>query len=770
MPNQPAVSIENSFIGGLKTEFTGLNFPENACTATDNCVFSLIGDVYRRVGIDYETNNTTFAGDRTIKAMSSFVWNNAGGNGTNKVLVEQIGTTLFFYKFSSATLASPLSTQKLVSTVDISTFVASGASFDPSIECEFAAGNGYLFGFHPSCDPFYVVYTFGSPDTIAGKRTTVKTRDFQGIPEIGVDDTFRPSSLSAEHSYNLPNQGWVNKPSWTASSVTSNSTSTGLHTWTVQTGLTISNGQIVNITATTSGSPITESGTVTGYNSGTGALTINISSTALAGFNSTGWTFASYAASTIDTWHTAIGNYPSNADIWWLFKNSSGVFDPATTYSNITLNSGPAPKGFYILNAFQQLRTTVSGIAGLTDITTLVRPRIGCWFQGRVWYAGTDAQQNATGDAPNFSWSENIYFSQVVEREDQFGKCYQINDPTSQDSFEEFPTDGGVIHIPGIGAIYKLFPVLNGLLVFGANNIKFITGSQGIGFSAVDYTVTHIADIRSISSTSFINVRGWPMFWNEEGIYYASPDQNGSIAVNNLALGSILTAFANIPLQSKKYARGDFDPLDYTVEWAFRSTNETTVTDRYQYDSILVFNTSTKAFYSWSLPTGSVPYIHDIKYIVGAGGSSPESMFKYFTSTFVSAGSYTFSFSDFHDTNYVDWHSTGDNNFVSYFTTGYKLHGQAQRRWQPGYVYMFSDQQDTAYKIQSLWNFASSGNSGKFSSIQVVNVNDNFYFKGFRRHKLRGHGLAFQLKVISVDQKPFNIMGWSIWENINTSI
>src|SRR5256885_7739655 len=102
MPNQAAVSIENNFIGGLKTEFTGLNFPENACTDTENCVFSLIGDVERRIGMDFETNHQFLTVDRTGKAMSSYVWNNAGGNGNNKVLVEQIGSILYFYKFSSA--------------------------------------------------------------------------------------------------------------------------------------------------------------------------------------------------------------------------------------------------------------------------------------------------------------------------------------------------------------------------------------------------------------------------------------------------------------------------------------------------------------------------------------------------------------------------------------------------------------------------------------------------------------------------------------------
>ena len=51
MPIVPSASIENNFTAGLKTEFTGLNFPENAATDCDNVIFDMPGDVTRRLGI-----------------------------------------------------------------------------------------------------------------------------------------------------------------------------------------------------------------------------------------------------------------------------------------------------------------------------------------------------------------------------------------------------------------------------------------------------------------------------------------------------------------------------------------------------------------------------------------------------------------------------------------------------------------------------------------------------------------------------------------------
>src|SRR5260370_42393322 len=97
MAQQPSPAVENHFIAGLKTEFTGLNFPENAATDTQNCVYSLIGDVTRRSGINYESNFSLNKINTINVARSSFRWLNSGGGGLNLNLFGKILNVLFFY-------------------------------------------------------------------------------------------------------------------------------------------------------------------------------------------------------------------------------------------------------------------------------------------------------------------------------------------------------------------------------------------------------------------------------------------------------------------------------------------------------------------------------------------------------------------------------------------------------------------------------------------------------------------------------------------------
>ncbi len=530
MAQQVSTSIENTFTKGLITEATGLNFPEHAATDTDNCEYTLIGDVLRRQGIDTEVNGVYKSFSVAGNALSSYVWKNAGGDGETQYFVQQVGNILYFYKTSSATTAAPLSSTLLLSTVTIDAFVAIGNTFDPTIECQFTDGNGYLFVYHPTCDPFYCTRVPDTPDTITAKIITINIRDFTGVSEPSIAVNTRPlAPLSNEHLYNLLNQGWTQGSPWRGISATPFTPSLGSKVFNVAAGMTVTLGDFVQIINNHDAFPglsrvpagtILMSGSVTAY-SGTN-LTVNV----VSFYNPFGsgtwadWQINPISSGYINSWFVAVGNYPSNADVWWYFKTSAGVFSPATTNSQITLNTGPAPSGHFTVNAFNQQRSLLS----------------------------------AVGNADYYTWTENIYFSQIVKTPADFGNCFQTNDSTSEQLFDLLPSDGGVITIQGSGKIYKLFPLQNALLVFAANGVWYITGSQGIGFTANDYTIIKLSAIRSISGTSFVNVNGLPYFRNEEGIYAVEPAKQGTgllgtplhqnpLEVNTLTVGTIQTFY-----------------------------------------------------------------------------------------------------------------------------------------------------------------------------------------------------------------------------------
>jgi hypothetical protein len=818
-PNVPKQLLENNFTAGFKTEFTGLNFPENAATSTQNTVYTLTGDVLRRGGINYETNFALNNINVNSVAHSSYTWKNVGGDGQTQVLVKQIGSTLYFFQITNATAASPISTTLLASHVLLTSFQATGNSDNVALtECQFTDGNGYLIVFHKSCDSFFCTFNPNN-QTVTATLIGLQIRDFVGVPDM-LAPSFRPTNtLTPEHQYNLQNQGWTAGTTWTSliynNGVLGDGTPTNpgafpTGSYSVGSSITIPVLTQTNTTSLTNGSSIllnfyfaggvngtmtiTVNSYVTPFTTITGIITaISISGTVSISYEGfaqvkvdnftthfDGQYITAQLANTgfITTWLTQIGNYPSNSDVWWLYKDTTNVFHPALTLPNVQQPFGLAPKGYYVLNAFTQQRSSLSGIPGITDIVTTQRPSTGCWFAGRVFYAGVNASQQATGDQPYTTWTENIYFSQIVETTTNFGQCYQTNDPTSQTLFSILPSDGGVITIQGCGAIYKLFALRFGLLVFAANGIWFIGGSSGIGFAADDYTVTKISSVQCTSGTSFIEVIGFPLFWNSEGIYKVTPSQQAGSAhspdiqldVQNMCIGTIKTFYNAIPQQSIIYARGDYDQINYIIQWMYRSTVESGISNRYSFDSAICFNTLTNAFYTYSLPTTSASTICDLRYIkLPSTPTSVPAIFKYITLD----DGLGLTFSEENDfTRYVDFFSENSvgYNFVSSFISGYNLSGRGLTKFNPMYIQMYlRNTVNNHYKIQSVWDFGINRNSGRWSGIQRIDDNESTSNFGMvrRRHVIRGHGYILQIRVTSVDGSPFDIMGWGLWDEVN---
>ena len=306
-------------------------------------------------------------------------------------------------------------------------------------------------------------------------------------------------------------------------------------------------------------------------------------------------------ANPITTWKNRTGKYPSNAQSWWVYKRPlevgsqkpnkyyQEVFDPSLRYQ-ITLGNTPAPKGHYLLNAFQQDRSAASSVPNIAVKSAKgQRPTSVAFYAGRIFYAGVKA----------YGFNTKIYFSQILERDEQIPQCYQSQDPTNEDLHDLLATDGGVIVIPEIQEVVNMTPVGYALYVEATNGVWRINGAEGTGFRANDYTVSKVSGTPAISSMSFVDVEGSPMWWNRSGIWTIQSDQMGQGHVQSLTEQTIKTFYLTIPEDSKFYAKGAYDPLTHRVQWLYRSTDAVTSEDNYKYDSILTFDTLSGAFYHW---------------------------------------------------------------------------------------------------------------------------------------------------------------------------
>ncbi len=748
MPRSAAVTIENNFVNGLVTEATALNFPEAAATDTQNCVYNQDGSFTRRRGLEFEAAYDLLTKDRSGSAISTYYWKSAAGSGLFNFVVLQVGMTLYLY----ATDGTSLSAGRNIDTVDLSAFLTGSVAvgLDPypeRLEVEFASGKGYLFVTHPYIDPVYVEYNTGTDDFTAA-AVTLKIRDLDGIEE-GTPTEERPSALTDEHEYNLYNQGWrpfetggLNDPRPTGASAVVNNAKVDLPT---------------------------------GY----------------------------LAGDPLATWDANRADFPSNSDQWWLYKDAQDVFQPKLASTRLEGNS-PAPKGHYVLDAFNLDRSaavtatvdTGAGsvsvaIAGLTVVDAGdLRPKAVAFFAGRVWYSGVDV----------LGFSNKLYFSQIVQGTESFGKCYQTNDPTAENQSDILALDGGVIQILDIGSVVKLFPMQSTLLVFATNGVWSITGNTGTGFTPTDFTVSKVSSLPVLSASSFVDVAGTPMWWTQDGIYALTADQMGGSKLTSISEKKIKAYYEQeIPALARRYARGYFNPVTKVVHWIYRSTDPASVSQRYECDRVLNFNTVTQAFYPWTVP-GQVT----LNSVVVIQGNTAETVTDDVT---VSAATVTVSAVDVTTTEYtetevagltkflVSYESGGSHkltfaneddetlrdftiydgvgeDFSSYATSGYKVRGDAQRRFQTNYVYLFMDlNASEVFDFRSVWDYFTDDTNKEFGSNQRIDTTtDTARRYRFRRLKIRGSGISVQFKITSVSSQQFKIVGWSTFDTANAAV
>lgn len=708
MSRQAGVTVENNFTKGLITEVTGVNSPENSVTETENMIFDRRGRALRRPGIDYEAGHLAInlaTSTTNSGVISEFLWETVSNVSSIAFVVVQYANKLLFFLSDG----SAVSSQKKGFEVDLLSFKVTGWT-DAQVytnQVALSSGNGKLFVVHPYCDPFYVSYDTDT-DTISTTLIDVQARDFEGV-EDGLDINQRPTTLTNLHKYNLWNQGWWQKVEVRAVSVLAFQSTLALTAWRSNAG-------------------------------------------------------------------GSRADWPNNCDVWWYYKGTIPAIASAdipefadvfltTQIAKVAIGNTPAPKGHFLFSAWDTDRSstvdeTNVGLGAPVPETSSggARPSAVAFYYGRVFYAGVRKDKFAS----------NIYFTQIIERDNQYGNCYQQNDPTSEKSFDLLPSDGGVIKIPDIVNILDMKVIGPSLYIFASNGVWSVTGSNNSSFKATDYQVQKITSFPALSKNTIVDVGGTPIWWNADGIYMLGKnDVSQNDSVQNVTQTTIQTLYNTIPSDAKINAKGAFNQLDGIVYWIYRAAPVVVPADVTRYDSAIVLDTVTKGFYTFQFPTASVV----ISGIVPVNNSLNQKIFKFLTTGAVGSLSTGFTFSELNNEIMTDWETeTGGVDWNSHFITGYRVRGELLKKFQTNYLTVITqtDPLSSCY-IQGVWDYSNDDQSGRFTNPQQVYKTVNYY-AGYQRSKvkIRGQGYSLQFKFYSDGRKPFTIIGWAGFDTTNT--
>lgn len=826
MPRKQAIAPQVNFVGGLVTETTALRFPENACSETWNCVFDYTGRITRRPGIQLESASTnTVPAEESDDSYASYLWETVGIQGTQSFYVQQRGNIIYFYEAGNTT---DYATNGIFQTVSLEDYVPDGSTLEPaSYQCSFTEGRGKLIVANPACDPMLISYEQDS-NILTVKTFTIKYRDFTGVEDgLGINERPSSSVAdlktdNPEHYYNLLNQGWhhqdhldrwdtlfthlpsnVDVPSYYT--VINNSFQTVIVDEYVNTKISESLNTLAG-----KGHFILDAGSpsrnIAMANEGfTGATVVESSATSVPltslttisggtvvrpnamfdGDPNQGPTIAtaigtsayigkSFSTSTnivsVYVTTSTAGSGTTTLDVYGKTGSAPGSATDGTLLGTIDISSSGSASnqaGYGIVSSspsfeWDHVWVHNSGSAAaniaemyvLTGTPTYYRPSIAQSYAGRVFYAGL----------PNEGGNNSIYFTQILERDDQYGLCYQKNDPTSPDFFDLLSDDGGVIVIPDIGNVTFMFAYQSSLIVAATNGVWLISGSNRGPFQATDYSVRKISSISTVSKTSVVDRRGIPIWWAEDGIYTVqySP-QYDTFEVISISEKSIATFIREIPFRNRRFVKGTYDRDNDRIVWLYRDEDDSV---HYDYTHALVMDGITNAFYPWSFSFDGNWTIKDIQFVRDIVGEATPLVKLYIQST----DTESMSFAEFGDViTWMDWET---EDYDSWYITAYAIHGETQKDFQINYIFVFMEEEyNASLYMQGIHDFTSSSATGKWSTPQQC-YKDGPSMKDirFRRLKVRGTGKAIQLKMYSESGKPFTCIGWSTNESINADI
>ena len=492
----------------------------------------------------------------------------------------------------------------------------------------------------------------------------------------------------------------------------------------------------------------------------------------------------------ITSFYTAKSVYPSNALQWFLLKDANEAFTPGLVDSR-AFGSSLAPRGKFILNAYEKNRGQVSGIASIAPSPYADhRPEDICFFAGRLWYA----------------LDSSLLYSQIVSEDTTLAeRCYQAADPTSEEISDIVATDGGVMNLHDCGKIVRIAILGNGLVAFGTRAVIAILPGNATGFTPTSYYQQVVSTVGVLSKRSVVSVGDSVYYWSPLGIYMVAFNENGQLVAQNISFSTIHTWFKNLKPVSKENCIAKLNAIKNEISFLY-PTDETAPK---KMDGVLKYNVIEQTWSPRNIQELDVasPFIVDAaeirnpidtsaRAIVEANGNTvyigndavhikkkKDSYIGYDTLSYlvVDGNSFKTTFANCTDIEHLDW-KTGDitgngYSFDSYITSHPLVFNNVYQYKQAPYVTTTFERTDEGNLFQSgcfmsaIWDWSLGEGAYKWDSKQQVYRPGEFYkLKEYvtTKTRVRGSGKALQLHFESDGDKDFRIAGIGIdargWE------
>lgn len=749
MPTKTKLEI-NSFNKGLITEAGPLTFPDNASLVDENFVLLKDGSRRRRLGMDYEQDyEEQFAGGASDdSALSVAIWENPTQTGLFNIVVVQVHNKLFFYNAKGTPISdTPLFLDGFGNGQDIE---LPAAYVDGSVVST-ASIRGQLIVAYGGAD-FLVLSYDEVNDEVTQETKRLTVRDLWGIESVyAVDErpAITPTTLIADtqtvdltadqvqHVYNLRNQGW---PPLQRTAINVDGSSYHREYDTVLL-------------------PDTDVDSV-----------------------------------------TEVNYLVSDADVPWRARTTSsefpetvGLYSPFEIYKNF-YGSTPANKGKAIIDLFDRAtdrqafydeqavlsEMVIEGDDIVSDSAEGGVSQVAA-YAGRIFYSLVN-EVVTDRDVRSPRLSNYIFFSQVVQSDQEIASCYQLNDPTSEFEYDVLATDGGFVSIPEAGRILKLAPLGNSLFVLTTNGVWEIHGGEQV-FSATNQNLTKVSNIGAISTSSVVVSDTVVTYFTNGGIYAINIDPSSLRGVaTSITANTIASYYLAIPDEQKRLSTGVYDEINRKIRWLYRSTD---IVFPSVYDRELVLDLDLQAF---SVNTFEVDTSVPGSSQVGVRGAFNIPEVRYWIVRDSGASSISYAFGDFTNEDFEDF---GLYDATAILLTGYLTGGTASTNKQVKNLVLHCARTETSYvddggggiefdnpsgcQVTLQWEWTNSATSGRWNTpfqgyrmtvpYYPVDVDDPFdygYTVISSKTGIRGKGKALSIKFESEEGKDLHILGWGL--------